>query len=130
MKMDKEERYWEQRDRVNWLKMGDKNTSFFHKFAIQRRCTNRIRGLQRSDGSMASDYVEIETMIRNYFADLFKSRGTIDLGHVLLGVQRCITDSMNQRLLAPYTEEEIVDALKGMGPIKASGPDGLPTIFY
>ncbi|KAA3466281.1 5'-nucleotidase surE [Gossypium australe] len=49
MEMDKEERYWEQRARVNWLKMRDKNTSFFHKFASQRRRTNRIRGLQRSD---------------------------------------------------------------------------------
>lgn len=47
LEMDKEERYWEQRARANWLKIGDENTSFFHKYASQRSCVNRIRGLQR-----------------------------------------------------------------------------------
>ncbi|KAA3477178.1 reverse transcriptase [Gossypium australe] len=40
MEMDKEERYWEHRARVNWLQMGDKNTSFFQKCASQRRRIN------------------------------------------------------------------------------------------
>lgn len=31
---DREERYWEQQLRINWLKNSDKNTSFFHKMAM------------------------------------------------------------------------------------------------
>lgn len=50
--------------------------------------------------------------------------------HVLSGVHSCISDSMNQRLLAPYSEEEIVKVLKGMRPTKASGLDDFPAIFY
>ncbi|KAA3460175.1 reverse transcriptase [Gossypium australe] len=36
LEIDKDERYWEQRARVNWLKLGDRNTAFFHKQATQR----------------------------------------------------------------------------------------------
>lgn len=42
MEMDKDERYWQQWARVNWLKMRNKNTLFFHKYASQRRRINHI----------------------------------------------------------------------------------------
>lgn len=40
LEIDKDERYWEQRARVNWLKFGDRNTTFFHSHASQRRRRN------------------------------------------------------------------------------------------
>ncbi|XP_017636165.1 uncharacterized protein LOC108478236 [Gossypium arboreum] len=36
LEIDKDECYWEQRARLNWLKFGDKNTAFFHSHASQR----------------------------------------------------------------------------------------------
>lgn len=50
--------------------------------------------------------------------------------YILSRVQSCISKSMNHLLLATYVEGEILEALKGMGPTKASGADGFPTIFY
>ncbi|KAA3460789.1 reverse transcriptase [Gossypium australe] len=130
MEIDKEERYWEQRARSNWQQVGDKNTSFFHKYASQRKRINLIKGLQRADGSLATNEREIEEVARRYFSDLFESRGVGDVTRILSGIKSCISDSMNQSLIAPYTEDEIVEALKGMGPTKASGFDGFPVIFY
>ncbi|KAH1083446.1 hypothetical protein J1N35_023207 [Gossypium stocksii] len=37
---------------------------------------------------------------------------------------------MNQSLMATYTEEEIVEALKGIGPAKALGSDSFLAVFY
>ncbi|KAA3469650.1 putative Transposon TX1 [Gossypium australe] len=37
MEIEKDEVYWEQRARINWLKFGDRNTAYFHKSATIRK---------------------------------------------------------------------------------------------
>jgi macrodomain Ter protein organizer (MatP/YcbG family) len=46
---EQKETYWKQRSHVNWLREGDRNTSFFHACATQRK-KNRIKRLQAEDG--------------------------------------------------------------------------------
>ncbi|KAA3473503.1 reverse transcriptase [Gossypium australe] len=46
MERDREEIYWEQKARANWLKVGDKNTAFFHHHASSRKRKNRISRLE------------------------------------------------------------------------------------
>lgn len=41
----REEIMWRQRSRVEWLKNGDRNTSFFHHKASCRRRRNEVEGL-------------------------------------------------------------------------------------
>ncbi|KAA3488936.1 reverse transcriptase [Gossypium australe] len=51
LEADKEELFWEQRARVNWLKNGDHNTSFFYKMAGQCRFRGRISDLEDESGT-------------------------------------------------------------------------------
>ncbi|KAA3465052.1 reverse transcriptase [Gossypium australe] len=37
LEVDREELFWEQRAQANWLQMGDRNTTFFHRWASYRR---------------------------------------------------------------------------------------------
>ena len=48
------------------------------------------------------------------------------LSYVLL----CITDEMNQDLVANFEEWEVATALNEMTPLKAPGLDSMPPLFY
>jgi hypothetical protein len=48
--LDQEEIYWVQRGRANWLRHGDKNTSFFHGTATARKKRNFIKKLKNDLG--------------------------------------------------------------------------------
>jgi len=48
--MEQEEITWVQRARANWLKHGDRNTSYFHHFASTRKKRNMVKGLVEDRG--------------------------------------------------------------------------------
>lgn len=47
----KEEIYWKQRSRVNWLSEGDRNMAYFHKSASACKKRNLIHRLRKADNS-------------------------------------------------------------------------------
>ncbi|XP_016676270.1 uncharacterized protein [Gossypium hirsutum] len=50
LEIDKDEMFWEQRARVNWLWLGDKNKTFSHNYASQQRMMNRTKGFSMRMG--------------------------------------------------------------------------------
>ncbi|KAK3198467.1 hypothetical protein Dsin_021882 [Dipteronia sinensis] len=71
--LDKEERYWRQRAKVEWLNKGDKNSRFFYMKASVRKARNKIRGLKDEAGNWKETDVDMEGIISNYFQKLFTS---------------------------------------------------------
>ncbi|KAA3461663.1 putative Transposon TX1 [Gossypium australe] len=69
----KEELYWEQRARINWLKVGDKNTKCFHSFASQRKKRNTINCLETEEGRVTRDHSKMAHIAKNFFESLFTS---------------------------------------------------------
>ena len=45
-------------------------------------------------------------------------------------IPQVITEEMNQLLTGEFMEHEVVAALKQMALLKASGPVGMPPLFY
>jgi hypothetical protein len=48
MLLEQQKIHWMQRSRANWLRQGDRNTSFFHNFASARRKKNFISKLKNN----------------------------------------------------------------------------------
>jgi hypothetical protein len=128
--LEQEEIYWLQRARANWLKKGDRNTSFFHNYATKRRKKNSIKGLIDHNGVLQEDGGLMCDIVEEYFQNLFMSETTEVDQNILADVKRRITSDMNSLLTAPFTGEEVKKALFQIGDLKAPGPDGMHAIFY
>ncbi|GMI84947.1 hypothetical protein HRI_002164000 [Hibiscus trionum] len=130
LEADKDELFWEQRARSNWLSHGDSNTTFFHKFASCRQKKNHVPGLFDAAGGWITSDNELLRMATSYFSDLFTTSLPNDASLLLDNVQPKISNATNARLLQPFTVEEVWFAIKNMAPMKASGVDGYPALFY
>ncbi|XP_074271510.1 uncharacterized protein LOC141595441 [Silene latifolia] len=128
--MKQEETFWRQRSRAMWLKDGDKNTSFFHRRATQRKEKNHIAKIVTDDGQIKTTNTEIAACVVDYFKGLFKSSRPVGYSQLLVGIEGRVTEEMNAGLREHYRVEEILEALNQMHPLKAPGIDGMNGLFY
>ncbi|KAA3486163.1 reverse transcriptase [Gossypium australe] len=130
MEADKEELQWEQRARVNWLRDGDRNTSFFHKMASLQHYRNKIPELVDDHGIRRSEVAEMITVATDFFKDLFTASEMGSDDHLFSLVEKKVTASMNDYLLKDFTDEDVWNAVNSMSPLKAPGVDGYSAIFF
>lgn len=65
--MEWEEIYWKQRAKVNWLKTGDRNTTFFHNHTNKRRRFNTTQRVEFVDCWTTSISREMEGIVFFFF---------------------------------------------------------------
>lgn len=128
--MDAENTIWHQRSRNLWIIDGDHNTASYHQKASNRKDKNSIIGICDSLGQWQEDDHVTETIILEYFENIFRSNGLVDILQLVDAVQPMITEEINSSLTQTFTVEEVHKALKQMHPKKSSGPDGMPPLFY
>ncbi|XP_074298528.1 uncharacterized protein LOC141629421 [Silene latifolia] len=128
--MHQEEIYWRQRSRALWLKDGDRNTKFFHICASERKRKNWIGKLIDGNGVVRHGNEEVARVAKSYFEGLFTSSNPTNFEDALQGLEGRVTREMNLGLERDYCEEEILDALHQMNPLKAPGLDGMNSLFF
>lgn len=65
-----------------WLKVGDKNTSYFHNKASQRFKQNRILGLLDSRGITCKGDENVARLLENFYQNLFTSSNSSGMDEV------------------------------------------------
>ncbi|KAL5822624.1 hypothetical protein ACOSQ4_020524 [Xanthoceras sorbifolium] len=128
----KEELYWKQRSRVDWLLAGDKNSKFFHRRATARKKKNQISSLLDSRGVRRESEQGMSSVVFDYFSDLFRSIQPLssDFSTATSFLERKVDAQMAGRLGEAFTRAEVRSAVFEMGPNKAPGPDGFHALFF
>lgn len=73
-----EEVWWQQKSRVQWLREGDKNTSFFHAFTRKRRQQHRVSGLFDSADNWVEEPMQLESIVAEDFENIYRTSGPTD----------------------------------------------------
>lgn len=85
---DKEEKMWQQRSHIQWLKNGDHNTKFFHGTATQRKCRNFAKGLRDENGVWQEGEELFSEVLNRFYTELFTSSQPHDFDRILEGFKK------------------------------------------
>ena len=121
---------WKQRSRNNYLKEGDRNTSFFQTKASNGKQWNWIQGLEDENGLWQEGLDEIEHVATQYFSTIFTSSQPGEMKELLNAISPLVTDAMNQLLARDFQASKVAQALQLMHPHTALRQDRLPPLFY
>ena len=81
------------------------------------------------NGVWQEDEEVFSTLLNEFYTNLFTSSNPWELDRVLDRVNAVVIDNMRVELNGLFTSEEVGEAIKGMAPLKAPGPDGMPLFF-
>lgn len=124
-----EESIWFQKSREKWIRLGSRNTKFFHAQTVIRRKRNKIHGLQLPSGEWCTESTILQEEVVSFFKDLFCTKEVVRNSIYLPNI--CpLSDAGKNALTQSVTKAEVHRALMSMKSYKALGPDGFQPIFY
>ncbi|KAK6128037.1 hypothetical protein DH2020_038201 [Rehmannia glutinosa] len=112
----KEESFWRQKARNQWLLEGDKNTKFFHACTMQRRNQNCIEKLIKANGLECTTKEEITEEISGFYSALFKSSSPLSSDDMLIGLTKVISAETNHTLIRPVVEGAVAEWSESLKP--------------
>ncbi|XP_062075263.1 uncharacterized protein LOC133779303 [Humulus lupulus] len=124
--------YLRQKRKINWLRIGDDNTAYFHACLKQRRATNRITSFINDAGQINEKFEDVVAHFLNHFRSIMGSHSTASAP-----IQReCFIHggilSLDQqlRLMKPFTKKDVEAAMFSINSIKSPAPDRYGSSFF
>ncbi|XP_038972451.1 uncharacterized protein LOC120104769 [Phoenix dactylifera] len=125
-----QEIFWRQKSRIQWIREGDRNTSFFHQAVVIRRHRNRIRAIRDEAGQIVED----PDMIQRVLEGFFRARWSEQLGsgspEGFVPPSARVAEEDTVALIRPVSEREIREVVWSLEGDKAPRPDGFPPLFF
>ncbi|GKA84753.1 reverse transcriptase domain-containing protein [Tanacetum coccineum] len=124
-----EERFLKQKAKIEWLRVGDSNSAYFHKSVKSRVSRSRIDVVSNSDGTVFTGDQVANAFISHYETFLGQEGTTSYLDTHNLFPTKLNPDSALD-MVRHVTPKEVKDAIFSMGNDKSPGPDGFTTAFF
>ena len=86
--------------------------------------------MRNSQNVWCTEETQIKNIAVEYYQSLFSTSSSSEFSDILGKFQPSVTDSMNAMLLKDFNREKVEIAINQMKAITASGPDGMPPLFY
>ncbi|KAL8534217.1 hypothetical protein ACS0TY_010280 [Phlomoides rotata] len=99
----------------NWIREGDKNTSYFHRTTSGQKKGNTIWEIKDEGEIRRTKEEEIEDVFVNYFSNIFSVSDEL---------------KMEDAIEAVECKEDVTEAITQMHPSKASVPNGSMLTWY
>ena len=130
--LEQERDLWALKSRINWMILGDINTSFYHISALARRKRNFITAIKNDAGVWLTKEREVANHFREGFIKIYTTSQVVATRDFSYNVQWQPKLSCDEKISISHmvTEEEIRAALWSLKAFKAPGPDGLHAGFF
>ncbi|XP_071728987.1 uncharacterized protein [Rutidosis leptorrhynchoides] len=125
-----EERYLQQKSKVEWLKVGDSNSAYFHKFVKGRTNRSRINAVMDHDGIIKEGKAVPDVFFSHYTNFLGTSDACASLSNPDEIFTKCITSDLAEAMIVPVIESEVKNAIFSIGEGKSPEPDGYSSTFF
>lgn len=128
-----EEKFYRQKSRVWWHGLGDRDTTFYHKYAVQRNTRNHIHYLKDDNDTAINSPDAMKAHSAEYFEGILGSSQSSSSAVSVADIQnllpfRCNEDQCND-LQKEITSEEVKTTIFAMPLDKSPGPDGFSVEF-
>nr|XP_016464685.1 PREDICTED: uncharacterized protein LOC107787606 [Nicotiana tabacum] len=126
------ESIFKKRSRVQWLKLGDSNTTLFFASMKGRTSQNQIRLLTAEDANIIRTTVGIEQEIVGFYKRFLRisSSSLPAIDPTVMRKGPVLTRNQQLQLISPFTSDDMFKSLQGIDDSKALGGDIFNAYFY
>ncbi|GJV82645.1 RNA-directed DNA polymerase, eukaryota, reverse transcriptase zinc-binding domain protein [Tanacetum coccineum] len=119
-----------QKVRIQWLKEGDKNTSYFHRILKSRKHQGRVEFICGEDGSRYEGREVAGQFVKHFHSFLGTKHSVINMSFLGDIVSLKLTEEEVADMIIEVNDKEIKEAIFDIDSNKAAGRDGYSSCFF
>ncbi|GJW33973.1 putative RNA-directed DNA polymerase [Tanacetum coccineum] len=124
-----EEKFLSQKAKIEWLKLGDANTAYFHQVVKGQASRNRIDCITNSNG-LSIDGEQVPMAFVDHYTEFLGQQGTTTIFDTENLFCNTLSEDIANHMVREVTDQEIRKAMFSIGDNKAPGPDGYSAAFF